>query len=227
LNPIKTLANAEINFLNYEIVFRKNIVAQFHQFYYDSLVWEKTSWLGVPIKKCPLDLMIYQEIIFESKPDTIIECGTASGGSALFLASICDLHGNGKIITIDIDDVKGRPKHKRINYVIGSSTSKETVGCIEKFIDDKDKVMVILDSDHRKNHVIKELRIYSRYVSKGYYLIVEDSNINGHPVLKVFGPGPMEAIDEFLVENANFVVDTSREKFYLTFNPKGYLKRIK
>jgi len=123
--------------------------------------------------------------------------------------------------------VKGRPKHKRINYVIGSSTSKETVGCIEKFIDDKDKVMVILDSDHRKNHVIKELRIYSRYVSKGYYLIVEDSNINGHPVLKVFGPGPMEAIDEFLVENANFVVDTSREKFYLTFNPKGYLKRIK
>jgi len=227
LNPIKTLANAEINFLNYEIVFRKNIVAQFYQFYYDSLVWEKTSWLGVPIKKCPLDLMIYQEIIFESKPDTIIECGTASGGSALFLASICDLLGNGKIITIDIDDVKGRPKHKRINYVIGSSTSKETVGCIEKFIDDKDKVMVILDSDHRKNHVIKELRIYSRYVSKGYYLIVEDSNINGHPVLKVFGPGPMEAIDEFLVENANFVVDTSREKFYLTFNPKGYLKRIK
>ena len=227
MNPIKALANAEINFLNYEVVFRKNVVAQFHQFYYNSSVWKKNSWLGVPILKCPFDLMIYQEIIFETKPDTIIECGTASGGSALFLASICDLLGNGKIITIDIGEVKGRPKHKRINYVIGSSTSKETVDCIEKFIDNKDKVMVILDSNHHKNHVIKELRIYSRYVSKGCYLIVEDSNLNGHPVLKVFGPGPMEAIDKFLVEDANFVVDTTREKSYLTFNPKGYLKRIK
>jgi len=87
--------------------------------------------------------------------------------------------------------------------------------------------MVILDSDHSKGHVLSELKIYSKFVTKGSYIIVEDTNINNHPVFPDFGPGPMEAVEEFLKENKDFSVDRSREKFYLTFNPKGFLQKRK
>lgn len=86
--------------------------------------------------------------------------------------------------------------------------------------------MVILDSDHHKEHVLKELRTYSRFVTLDSYLIVEDTNINGHPVYLDFGPGPMEAVEEFLTENSQFFVDRTKEKLLLTFNPCGYLRRI-
>lgn len=204
----------------------RNIVNRFHKLYYNSNVWDNTFWFGIPALKCPLDLWIYQEIIFELTPDIIIECGTANGGSALFLASMCDLVNNGKVITIDIEDKKNRPHHKRIKYLLGSSTSEEIVEQIKKLISDRDKVMVFLDSDHCKEHVLNELRIYSKFITSGSYIIVEDTNINGHPVLSDFGLGPMEAIEEFLKENNNFVIDKIREKFYLTFNPRGYLKKI-
>lgn len=157
----------------------------------------------------------------------IIETGTAGGGSALFLASVCDSLDHGNVITIDIEAQKGRPKHKRLRYLVGSSTSDEIVQQVRKGVGRKEKVIVILDSDHHKEHVLNELRIYSRFVTPGSYLIVEDTNINGHPVLSSFGPGPMEAIQEFLRDNKNFVVDESREKFFLTFNPKGYLEKVK
>jgi len=85
--------------------------------------------------------------------------------------------------------------------------------------------MVILDSEHCKDHVLKELQIYNSFVNKGSYLIVEDSDINGHPVRPGWGPGPMEALNEFLKENNDFVIDDSREKFLMTQNPRGYLKR--
>jgi len=229
-NEVKTLRNIIHHRFYINPKLEKNIVDHFHKLYYDSKMfdktWGNTFWLGVPIEKCPLDLWIYQEIIFEVKPDVIIECGTAYGGSALFLASICDLVNNGKVITIDIAD-KGRPKHKRITYLLGSSTSKEIIEKVRSLIKGMDKVMVSLDSDHHKEHVLNELRIYSKFVTKGSYLIVEDTNINGHPVLPEFGPGPMEAVEEFLKENKDFVVDKTKEKFYLTFYPNGYLKKIK
>ena len=208
----------------------KNIVDQFHLLYYNS--WKdtirKTNWLGVPTIKCPLDCWIYQEIIYQIKPDLIIECGTSYGGSALFFASLFDLIDNGKVITIDIsEEIKNKPQHKRIQYLIGSSTSNYIIEQVKSQISANDKVMVMLDSDHKKAHVLDELKIYSEFVSKGSYLIVEDSNINGHPVLPNFGLGPMEAIEDFLKEKKNFIIDKSKEKFYMTFNPNGYLKRIK
>jgi cephalosporin hydroxylase len=180
----------------------------------------------VRARKCPLDLWAYQEIIYETRPDIIVECGTADGGSALFFASICDLVRNGRVITVDITE-SARPTHERITYLTGSSVNEETVGCIRHTITDGDKVMVILDSDHTKDHVRKELRLYSDLVTVGNYLTVEDTNINGHPVLKSFGPGPMEAVQEFLTGNEDFIIDKNREKFFMTFNPEGYLKRVK
>lgn len=209
---------------------RENIINQFHQLYYDYSnvggTWNCTFFLGVATQKCPLDLFIYQEILYELKPDIIIEAGTAYGGGALFLASICDLINHGQVITIDIKDIGKKPQHKRIRYLIGSSVSKTIVSQIKKIIKPKNKILVILDSNHSKKHVIQELNIYSKLVTKGSYIIVEDSNINGHPVYFNHGPGPMEAIKEFLEKNNNFIIDKTREKFLLTFNPNGYLKKI-
>ncbi|MBI3997942.1 MAG: class I SAM-dependent methyltransferase [Armatimonadetes bacterium] len=209
----------------------RDIVAQFHALYYEAAdvgkTWASTSWLGVPAQKCPLDLWLYQEIIHEVKPDLIIESGTADGGSALFLASVCDLLDCGRIITIDIRDSRARPQHARIRYLRGSSTSPEILDTVRQSVRASDRVMVILDSDHRKAHVLAEFNAYAPLVSKGSYLIVEDTNINGHPVAPGFGPGPMEAVEEFLQQHRGFVVDERKHKFLLTFNPRGYLKKIR
>ena len=232
------LIKKEINALRYLIRHRiyvspkleKDVVDQFHKLYYGSQIfdksWGNTFWLGAPTQKCPLDIWIYQEMLFEIKPDVIIECGTKYGGSALFLASMCDLLHHGEVVTIDIEDKKNKPQHPRIHYLLGSSISVAIVEEIKKKIQGK-SVLVILDSDHSKEHVLNELKLYSPLVTKGSYIIVEDTNINGHPVYPDFGPGPMEAVKEFLKENQNFVIDKNREKFYLTFNPEGYLKKIK
>ena len=85
--------------------------------------------------------------------------------------------------------------------------------------------MVILDSDHSRDHVFAELQAYASLVGPGDYLIVEDTNVNGHPVHPDFGPGPTEAVDDFLAENDSFFIDESREKYFMTFNPRGYLRR--
>jgi len=230
-NELKALRNI----LHYRMYIspksEKDVVSRFHKFYYDSNQFGKTYhdtfWLGVSALKCPLDLWVYQEIVYQTKPDWIIESGTYNGGSALFLASLCDLVRRGSIVTIDIEEKKDRPVHPRIQYLLGSSTAEETVRQVKRLLGPKDKVMVILDSNHEKAHVLSELRIYHSLVTKGCYLIVEDTNINGHPVLPEHGPGPMEALDEFLKENNDFFMDRDKEKFLLTFNPKGYLKKIR
>lgn len=206
--------------------FIRGVVDKFHLLFYNSGVWENTYWLGSKCLKCPLDLWVYQEIISDLKPDIIIETGTYKGGSALFLASICDLLDKGITITIDIEK-QITPRHERIKYIIGSSIDKQIIKEIQYLINNKEKVMVILDSDHSKEHVLKELTIYSEFVSVSSYLIIEDTNINGHPVLPNFGNGPMEAVDEFLKNNINFIRDKNKEKYFLSFNPRGFLKRVK
>lgn len=189
--------------------------------------WHQCTWLGVPTLKCPLDLWIYQEILWTLKPSLIIESGTAFGGSALFLAGVCEAIGRGHIVSIDIQAHPDRPRHPRITYLLGDSTSGRIVDEVRALARAHESVMVILDSDHRRDHVLCEMRCYAPLVSRGHYLIVEDTNINGHPVLEDFGPGPMEAVELFLKENHDFLIDLSRERFGLTFNPRGFLKRIR
>jgi cephalosporin hydroxylase len=200
-------------------------VQDFHTLYYNSRVWLQTSWLGVPVQKCPLDLWAYQEILVEVNPALVVETGTAAGGSALFLATICDQLGAGRVVTIDIAENGDRPEHPRISYLTGSSTDPEIVAEVRAAARDADRVMVILDSEHEADHVLAELRAYAPLVTPGSYLIIEDTNINGNPVLPDFGPGPREALDRFLEETNGFVVDERREKFFMTFNPRGYLRR--
>lgn len=204
----------------------KEIIDEFHKFFYDSHTYTKTTWLGQFASKCPFDLFVYQDILYELQPDIIIESGTAAGGTTYFLGSICDLIGKGKIITIDIKKEKLK-KHKRAIYLIGSSTDEKIVNYIKKQIKPNHKILVILDSAHYKEHVLNELRIYSKLITKGSYLIVEDTNLNGNPIFPTYGPGPNEALKEFLKENSDFVIDRTREKFFLSFNPRGYLKKVR
>jgi cephalosporin hydroxylase len=136
-----------------------------------------------------------------------------------------DVLGHGEIITIDINPCV-RTSHPRIRYVVGSSTD---FGLVNDLLSSRpvETRMVILDSDHSKAHVRSELALFAPYVTPGSYLIVEDTNLNGHPTFPEFGPGPAEAVHEFLTDKDDFVVDRSREKFLMTFNPGGFWKRIK
>jgi len=208
----------------------KMIIDKFHDLYYNGPeaqgpTYEQTFWFGIPCLKCPLDLWIYQEIISETQPDLVIETGTHLGGTALFIAHILDILNRGEVISIDIQENVSRPIHSRIRYVNGSSVDSTLVSSILDFRPEETR-LVILDSDHTKHHVLKELELFAQYVSVGSYIIVEDTNINGHPTYPSFGEGPFEAVEEFLSHNKNFIVDQSREKFLMTFNPRGYLKRI-
>lgn len=207
-----------------------NIIDEFHKLYYRTSciggTWKNTKWMGIPIQKNPMDLIIYQELIYNIKPDIIIETGTKVGGSALFFANICDIIDNGRIITIDIDGKSKVPEHERITYIWGNSVDEAVINFIEPLIKEK-KVMVILDSDHTKDHVLKELQIYSEFVTIGSYIIVEDSNVSGVPIDDMKGNGPLEAIIEFINNDGRFSIDNSCEKFFFTFNPFGFLKRIK
>jgi cephalosporin hydroxylase len=207
----------------------EEVVKEFHKlYYYDTEsgdTWRSTYWMGTEILKCPTDLFVYQEIIYDVQPDIIVEAGTHKGGSALYLSDVCDIIGDTQIITIDITTHEDRPKKDNINYITGSSTDEDVVDEVASYIDDSDKVLVILDSDHSKEHVLEEMNIYSEFVTEGSYLIVEDTNLSGNPVAPNYGPGPMEAVEEFMIEDNNFEVDDRREKFYMTFNPGGFLKK--
>lgn len=208
----------------------RQTVDEFHDLYYngppgEGRLYERTSWMGVPCLKCPLDLWIYQEILHEIRPDLVIETGTHLGGSALFLAQMMDLIGKGQLVTIDIDSVP-RPAHARIRYVQGSSADAALIEQVLAGRPDDEVRMVILDSDHSKAHVARELELLAPFVTIGSYLIVEDTNINGHPTSVDFGPGPYEAVQEFLQQDHGFIVDRSREKFLMTFNPEGFLRRV-
>lgn len=206
------------------------IVDAFHRLYYDQRVEGRQtvllSWFGHRILKCPFDIWTYQEIIHETKPELIVECGTRYGGGALYLASLLDLRGGpGQVLTIDITAMKNRPIHPRIRYVAGSTLDDGIVAQVRAAAAGK-RTMVILDSDHSATQVAAELKIYPEFVTTGCYLIVDDANLGGHPVLPEHGPGPTEALDAWYPTQTQFVIDRSRERFMLSLNPRGFLKRV-
>jgi len=209
---------------------RTALTREFHFLYHMQATWGgtwlDTTYFGVPVLKNPLDMWIYQELLYSLRPDLIIETGTYLGGSALYLAHLCDLLGGGKVVTIDTEARPNRPEHPRIEYLTGSSTSEEVLTRVGQLAQGAAVTMVILDSDHARDNVLNELRCYSPLVTPGSYLIVEDTNIM-HPVLPTFGPGPMEAVDEFLADSKDFEIDEKCEKFLFTFNPGGFLRRRK
>src|SRR6476620_5763186 len=174
------------------------------------------SWLGVPIIQLPADVMATQEVIWATKPDVIIETGVARGGSVLFMASLLELLGKGKVIGVDIDirahnrdSIERHPMVKRVVLVEGPSTDGATLAKVIAEIPAGASVMVVLDSDHSRDHVLAELRSYGSLVTEGCYLVVADT-ILGHldaertprnrSKVWLKGNEPLSALESYLEE---------------------------
>lgn len=199
------------------------------------------KWMGRPIIQFPQDIIAMQEIIWKIKPDLIIETGIAHGGSLIFYSSILELIGKGEVLGIDIDirehnrvEIENHPMYKRISMLEGSSVSDEIIQQVIKFVEGKEKVLVILDSNHTHDHVTKELLLYSNFVTKDSYLVVFDTIVEDLPENffpnRPWGKGnnPKTAVWEFLKNNEGFEIDTSiHNKLLITVAPDGYLKCIK
>jgi cephalosporin hydroxylase len=204
--------------------------AEYLRHYYELGVWKRQHYRGVRILKAPTDLWNYQEIFFEHDIDWVIETGTRHGGSALFFADLLQLRGaQGNVITVDVthDDLQVQ-KHPRIDLVLADSGSEEVAMRLEDMLpDERGPLFMILDSDHRKEHVLRELENLTPMLRKGDYLVVEDTCVNGHPVRTSFGPGPMEALEVFLASvPGQFATDEARaRKFGFSCAPNGYLVR--
>jgi cephalosporin hydroxylase len=224
--------NAE-SFLNNNAV--KNAIDAFHVLWYVSPGSGKMTWMGCAVLKNPIDMWLYQEILVDRRPDILIETGTHHGGSALFFAGIARLaEFPMKVITIDFNPkiAFDAPRHD-IFPITAISTTSGAIAQVSDHIQQsrsklgrEPRVMVVLDSDHSMKNVSEELAVYSKFVTLGDYLVVEDTNINGHPTMPDHGPGPYEAVEQFLSTRADFVRDPVGDKFLLTQNPGGWLRRV-
>jgi len=200
------------------------------RWYYESAVWKRLSYRGVRTLKNPLDMWNYQEIIAEHGIEWVLETGTRHGGSALFFADLLAARGaSGLVISVDVDhDSLQISDHQKLRLLKGDSASPAILKAIRALLPGQRAPMfVILDSDHRKAHVSRELGAYVPLMQSGDYLVVEDTCVNGHPVRPDFGPGPMEAIEDYLsARPGELLPDTPREeKFGCTFAPKGYFTK--
>jgi cephalosporin hydroxylase len=204
------------------------------------------KYLGRPVFQNPSDLHVFQEIIWEYKPDLIIETGIARGGSLIYFASMlvllecCGIIENGEVLGIDIDirehnkkAILEHPLSKKIVMFEGSSISKEIIDKVKEFSKHKQRILIILDSNHTHDHVLEELKAYASLVSKDGYCIVCDTGIENTDELcddRPWGKGnsPMSAVFEFLKEQDSFEIDKFYEnKSLITGAPNGFLKRVK
>lgn len=199
----------------------------FHQ---KEIVFDRMTWMGTRIWKNPLDAWIYQEILYEVKPDVIVEIGSRFGGSTRFFANLLDIMDHGRIVSIDPYRKDFELVHDRLIVLTGRSDDRDILARVEELCRDR-SVFVIQDGDHSYRQVLADLRNYSPWVSKGSYFVVEDGIVDLFHEGDGMGfaeenPGPLAATETFLAEASDFEVDTSRERYLLTYNPKGFLKRI-
>jgi cephalosporin hydroxylase len=200
------------------------------------------SWMGRPIIQYPQDMIAMQEIIWQVKPDLIIETGIAHGGSLIYYASLLELIGKGEVLGIDIDirshnrtEIERHPMVKRITMIEDSSISDETIVKVKQVAEGKKIILVVLDSNHTHQHVKKELEFYAQFVSINSYLVVFDTIVEDLPANYFkekrpwgIGNNPQTAVDEFLISNKNFVIDDNIDnKLLISVAPKGYLKRVR
>ena len=216
------------------------LVSDLDRFDY-SYLW---TWLGIPIIQMPADVMATQEVIWSTKPDIIIETGIARGGSVLFMASILELIGKGQVIGVDIDirahnreSIESHPMSRRVTMIEGPSSDPQIVAQVAANIPESASVMVILDSDHSRDHVLSELRAYAPLVTKGCYLVVADTLV-GHvdeanaprkrSKLWFKGNEPLAALNDYLRETDRFEVDpVVNGKLVVSSSPGGYLKCVR
>ncbi len=199
------------------------------------------TWLGRPIIQMPCDMIAVQELIWQIKPELVIETGVAHGGSLIFHASILELLGRGEVLGIDIEirkhnrtELEKHPLSPRIKLIEGSSIDPAIIENVKKIAAGKSPVLLILDSNHTHAHVLAELEAYASLVSTGSYCIVMDSFIEDMPPGTVFqdrpwthGNNPKTAVHEWLPKNPGFALDRSfQERLLVTACPDGFLKRV-
>jgi cephalosporin hydroxylase len=200
------------------------------------------SWMGRPIIQYPQDIIAMQEIIWNVRPDLIIETGIAHGGSLIFYASMLELLGEeGKVLGIDVDvrkhnrhEIEKHPMYKRISMIEGSSIDESVVETVREYSRGRKRVLVCLDSLHTHDHVLRELEAYSPFVTTGSYCVVFDTIVedlpNEYSADRPWGKGnnPKTAVWKFLKKNDRFVIDKEIEnKLLITVAPDGYLKCVK
>ena len=202
------------------------------KWYFDSNVWKDLQYRGVRTLKLPLDMWNYQEILFERNIDWVIETGTRHGGSALFFADLLAAASReGGVVSIDVTHEALNPivaAHSKVRLVLGDSASESIRQQAMALLPGQRRggLLLILDSDHTASHVLSELETWVPHLRRGDYLIVEDTIVNGHPVRPEFGPGPYEAIVEFLNRHPGRLRrdDAREEKFGCTFAARGYFE---
>jgi len=201
------------------------------------LMYEAT-WLGRPIIQLPSDILTLQEIIWETRPEVIVETGVAHGGSLVLAASVLEILGSGQVIGVDIEirphnrgAIESHQLAHRIALVEGDSVAPETIEAVRALIPTGARVMVVLDSNHSAAHVAAELTAYAPFVAPGSYLVAHDGaqlwvwdlpNAASH----WSHDHPLTAIDAFLDEHTDFVCDERRTRFGVTSSPHGYLRRV-
>lgn len=200
------------------------------------------SWLGRPIIQYPQDIVAMQEIIWQVRPDLIIETGIAHGGSLIFHASMLELIGEeGQVLGIDVDirehnrvEIEQHRMFKRIEMIQGSSVDAGIIEQVARHAAGKERVLVVLDSNHTHEHVLRELELYSPFVTKDSYLVVFDTIIEDMPEDsfqdRSWGKGnnPKTAVWEFLRRTDRFVIDEEyNSKLLITVAPDGYLRCVK
>lgn len=204
------------------------------------------EWLGRPIIQYPQDILAMQQIIWEIKPDLIIETGIAHGGSLIFSASMLELVATctgveGVVLGVDIDirphnrkAIEDHPMYKRISMIQGSSISPEIIARVREKAKGKKRILVCLDSNHTHDHVLAELEAYAPLTSVGSYCVVMDTVIEDMPEGffpdRPWGSGdnPKTAVWEYLKAHPEFEIDKSiQDKLLITVAPDGYLKRVR
>ena len=181
-------------------------------------------WRGIPCIKLPTDLVLYSQVLWDNKPDILIECGTAYGGSTLFYADCFNTIGKGQVISIDIRNL-GNPEHPRITYITGRMTACDTLAKVRELIQGK-SVMVVLDGDHHRAQVKRELYFYAPMVAKGQFIVVED--IHQHSGLVQQKGQCGEAVDWFFKTKLSrgFKREDIDKQFLYCISKGGWIKRI-
>jgi cephalosporin hydroxylase len=191
-----------------------------------SHAWRKTTWLGQPVAKPPTDLLAYHEMIARVRPDWIIETGTGDGGRTFFLASMCDLVDHGQVLSIDGRDNDKRPQHPRITYLKANTVLDATARRVREIVGESPSGLVVLGSRGSRGRMMAEFNQYAPFVPLGSYVVMEETIVNGHPVWPSFGAGPGEAVKHIINMRDDFGPDPHLERWGLTFNPNGFLKRV-